>query len=388
MARQSNGAYQRPAGTTPNTGDTISPVAYNDAINDIGNEITNSLDRQGRSAMQANLPMGSHKITSLASPDAVTDAGNKDYIDATAASAASAAAAAAVVPYMPKSGGTFTGTITLSGDPSNPLEPATKQSSEAAGAKSGSETSYSNLKLRVTSDTAATLTIDVTGSVDSSFNTKMFRSVSVSMSTVSTGAGGMDTGSVGSSRWLAVWFIGKSDGTSSAVFSSEFTGASVVMPSGYTYKARRGSVRVDASGTLMRTLQRGAYSQYIVSGGTNTANLPIILNTSTGNVTTPTWTAFQVTGNGFAAPTTAASVSVSAVIGSFSGILIIAPNASYGAYSSLTNPPPILLVTGITGTGYANTGEAVTFMLESVNIYCASNTISTALFLMGWCDAF
>lgn len=67
------------------TATPISSTAFNTLESDIGNELTNSLDRLGRSAMQAPLPMGSNKITGMADPTVSTDAATKAYVDTTTA---------------------------------------------------------------------------------------------------------------------------------------------------------------------------------------------------------------------------------------------------------------------------------------------------------------
>jgi hypothetical protein len=81
LPRQSNGTYVAPSNTAAVSGQTISSTAYNSLTSDLGTEITNSLDREGRSAMQANLPMGSYLINNLGTPVASTDAATKGYID-------------------------------------------------------------------------------------------------------------------------------------------------------------------------------------------------------------------------------------------------------------------------------------------------------------------
>ncbi|WP_375764240.1 hypothetical protein ACE10X_13235 [Bradyrhizobium sp. Pha-3] len=86
MPRQANGTYQQPANTAAVSGQPISSTAYNTLIPDLGNEITNSLDRGGRSAMTAPLPMGNQKIIGMADPTIPTDGATKNYVDnATAA---------------------------------------------------------------------------------------------------------------------------------------------------------------------------------------------------------------------------------------------------------------------------------------------------------------
>lgn len=81
MARQANGNYIQPANTAAVTATTISSTAYNTLITDIGTEITNSVDRGGRSAMTAPLPMGANKITGMADPTVSTDGATKNYVD-------------------------------------------------------------------------------------------------------------------------------------------------------------------------------------------------------------------------------------------------------------------------------------------------------------------
>lgn len=85
MARQANGTYLQPASTSAVSGATISSTAFNTLITDIGTEITNSVDRGGRSAMTAALPMGGQKITGMADPSASTDGATKNYVDTTTA---------------------------------------------------------------------------------------------------------------------------------------------------------------------------------------------------------------------------------------------------------------------------------------------------------------
>lgn len=86
MPRQSNGTYQQPANTAAVSGQTISSTAFNTLETDIGNEITNSLDRGGRSAMTAALPMGGQKVTGMADPTVTTDAATKNYVDTSTSS--------------------------------------------------------------------------------------------------------------------------------------------------------------------------------------------------------------------------------------------------------------------------------------------------------------
>lgn len=94
MSRNSSGTYTQPGGTTAVAGATIDPTTFNTLISDLGNELTNSLDRGGRGALTADMNAGGFRVTNAATPTGSTDLATKGYIDGS---------------YMPKSGGTFTG---------------------------------------------------------------------------------------------------------------------------------------------------------------------------------------------------------------------------------------------------------------------------------------
>lgn len=82
MPRQSNGVYQAPGSTAAVSGQTISSSAYNSLTGDLGNEITNSLDRLGRAGMEANLSMGGFNINNVLAAVLSTDAPNLTQMQA------------------------------------------------------------------------------------------------------------------------------------------------------------------------------------------------------------------------------------------------------------------------------------------------------------------
>lgn len=73
MSRDSNGTYTLPAGNPVTSGAVITSSWANNTLSDIGTEITNSLDKSGRTTPTANLPMGSFKFTGLAAGTAAGD---------------------------------------------------------------------------------------------------------------------------------------------------------------------------------------------------------------------------------------------------------------------------------------------------------------------------
>ena len=56
------------------TGTTVSASWANNTLSDIASGLSNCITRDGQSPATANIPMGSHKITGLASPTASGDA--------------------------------------------------------------------------------------------------------------------------------------------------------------------------------------------------------------------------------------------------------------------------------------------------------------------------
>lgn len=125
MPRQANGTYLQPANTNAVSGTTISSSAYNNLQTDLGNEITNSVDRGGRGSMTANLNLGSYQINNLANPTTSTDGANKAYADT----------------KLALSGGTMTGAVNF--NTSNNLGYQTWYNGSTLNALWGANSSYS-----------------------------------------------------------------------------------------------------------------------------------------------------------------------------------------------------------------------------------------------------
>lgn len=71
MPRNSAGVYSVPNVFTPNT--VISSTQVNANFSDVGTALTDSLDRQGRGGMQANLDLGGFRVVNSADPQSNTD---------------------------------------------------------------------------------------------------------------------------------------------------------------------------------------------------------------------------------------------------------------------------------------------------------------------------
>ncbi|MBC2659822.1 hypothetical protein H7A76_30680 [Pseudomonas sp. MSSRFD41] len=215
---------------------------------------------------------------------------------------------------------------------------------------------------------------------NSSNQYQTLRGVSISPSLASSGANGLDTGTSTSNTWYSVWVIW--NGTNIAgLFSLSATNPT--LPSGYTHRARIGWVRTDGTANKypLSFIQYGRVVQYKVASGSNLTSLPAVASGTAGDINTPTWVAISMAQY---VPTTASRVSVTLSIpAATSAALMVAPNTSYGAYNSSTNPPPV----GLSASGQLLPSPSMgVISLESTSIYWASSTAQSRLYVGGWED--
>lgn len=197
-------------------------------------------------------------------------------------------------------------------------------------------------------------------------------SLSVTINAATTGANALDTGAITTDTWYYVYAIyNPATQTSAGLVSTSSTAPT--LPSGYTAKARLGAFLTDASSHFYRIKQVGVYASYIITAGTNTASGPLMASGGVGSVTTPTWVAVSV--SAFVPPTAARIIARSYAA---SGYNIVAPNNAYGAYNSILNNPPVNH-SGVSGRSFD-------FMLESTNIYWASQHANNSILCSGWVD--
>lgn len=230
------------------------------------------------------------------------------------------------------------------------------------------------LRITVASNSTATVTADAVSLTDGT-NLTTVSAISLTLNSANSGANGLDTGAVGANTWYAVWVI--YDATNNITAGLLSTSATApTMPAGYTYKQRFGWVRTDASNNFYRTIQIDNAVQYVV--GTNPTTMRRMLNGSSGSVSVPTWTAVSVSNF---VPSTASRIR--GTLGAQGGYSMTAPNNAYGNNSSTTNPPPVLqaISAGAYGTAQYD------FLLESTNIYYASDNAGAAIYCTGWVDA-
>lgn len=164
--------------------------------------------------------------------------------------------------------------IMLSSDGTNWFE----ISRSAVNYSGGIVGSYKNLKVVRNSVTQITVTADELILEDSSNNKATVRSVSEAIAITTAGAGGLDTGSEGASRWYFAYIIRKSsDGTTDGLISESATAPT--MPSGYDQKALVSAVYNSSGSDFVNFTQRGNKYFYTVWQ-----------SMASGNVGTGSWT--------------------------------------------------------------------------------------------------
>jgi hypothetical protein len=203
-------------------------------------------------------------------------------------------------------------------------------------------------------------------------------SISVTVNCTTTGANGLDTGSLANNTWYYLWIIyNPSTDTIAGLASTSSTAPT--MPSGYTAKARLGANRTGGSATFNRVRQLGRRAQYVVTAGSPTPNLP-----SMSSGTQTQWTAVAT---GSFVPSTASMIAIVGVAvssASASATVSAAPNNAYTSVSS-TAPPPLSYTAPVASSGSYST----ILTLESTNIYVAMtqpSTGATSVSALGWED--
>jgi hypothetical protein len=225
--------------------------------------------------------------------------------------------------------------------------------------------SFKNLVIKVATTTTATVAADyVVVTNGTAYQTLAFSST---INFATTGANALDTGSIATSTWYAIWVIAKPDGTTAGLASTSAT--SPTMPSGYTYKARVGWVRSSSSvAQLYGTWQFGRRAQYVLGLGALSA-MPQMINAGSATYASASVSNFV--------PTTASEIYFTAANATVSAFNAIAPNNGYATTLSTTSPPPF---------GGETRQISGTFVLESTNVWYVSSSGTLVAFCNGWVD--
>src|SRR5215472_1536235 len=136
--------------------------------------------------------------------------------------------------------------------------------------------------------------------------------VNLSINTTTSGANGLDTGSMAANTFYSVWVIFNASIPATAGLIS-LSPTTPTLPSGYAYKARVGWVRTGAASTnLHRIRQAGRRAQYVVTPASQTTALPNIANGTAGtsSATAPVFASVAVQGANLFVPATASEIIV------------------------------------------------------------------------------
>lgn len=193
--------------------------------------------------------------------------------------------------------------------------------------------------------------------------------VNLTIDATTTGANGLDAGSLANNTWYA-YFVIYNGTTVAGLMSTSAT--SPTMPSGYTYKARAGWVRTDGSANFKRIVQKGARAQYV------TTQFMAQGGAGTYHATTPTWASQSVSSF---VPTTASEIYIIATVvynNQNGSHIYVAPNNTYSGYQG-TLPPPL-------SQFHPGGSTSCNMVLESTNIYWATSSTGGAIFTQGWID--
>jgi hypothetical protein len=115
--------------------------------------------------------------------------------------------------------------------------------------------------LGMSSRTNTTITYGA-GTWTESGQTQVFTNAGGTIDCATTGANGLDAGSLANSTWYHAYAIGKTDGTTSLLAST--SASSPTMPSGYTLKRRIGSFKTNGSAQIIDMVQDDDIFQWLV----------------------------------------------------------------------------------------------------------------------------
>lgn len=196
-------------------------------------------------------------------------------------------------------------------------------------------------------------------------------SVSLTIDCSTTGANGLDSGSLGVSIWYYIYLISNGSATAGLVSASS---SSPTLPSGYAYSALIAAIPTDGSSNLQAILRRGNTTVY--------TNSPITIDSGVqGDWSVPTWHAASVSTAVPTAFTTHIEVRLTCP-----GAAAAAahPSSTVGNWTNYGSCPLLGVRSQTANEVYSMSGW---WVLESTNIYYASNTANAYLRCHGWKDS-
>lgn len=252
------------------------------------------------------------------------------------------------------------------------------------GSAGGVQGEAKNLKGVWNTNTTATFTADQIALQDSSNSGFLLLAFNKTLNLATSGAGGLDTGSLANNTWYNVFAIyNPTTSTPNILFSLSATAPT--LPAGYTLFARIGTIRIDGSAHMIGFIQYGPDTQFVV--GQNLAAMRLMTSGSAGSISN-TATTFVAVAIGAFVPSTAGLIKIaSSLPGTASTTETqIAPNPNFAGYDvtlGATVPP----INHTMGTAFYNQ-YLEDMLLESSSIYYASSVPTAAIFCVGYRDNF
>lgn len=200
-----------------------------------------------------------------------------------------------------------------------------------------------------------------------------------------TGANGLDVGAANSqtaSTWYYLHVIWNETTDARAGLLS-LSATAPTLPAGFTHSALVLETKTDATVNKfpLGFTKNGTLTQYKVTTGTNLPTSPRMAFGVAGanpSAATPTWAAVP-----WAAffPPNAKSMRMTLASFDSGSIAAMAPNNSFGGFSSPNNPPASTVVS-VVGSGPCYT--PTTLLPESANFYWVSNGAGNGIYALGW----
>jgi len=246
----STGVYSKPAGTTPSVGQVIDPVPWNALTTDLGNEITNSLPRDGSAPMVSPIKLASG---SAAAPGLgfASDPTTGLYLKA-AGLGAIAATGVEIATWSSAAGFSINGALTVSGALSYASISGEPERGKLYGLTLANNSGDATNDIDVASGFAAS---DGTTPFVMQLPSALTKRLDAAWA-VGSGNGGLDTGSIANTTYH-VWLIQRSDtGVVDALFSTSATAPT--LPANYDRKRRIGSI-LRRSASIAKFNQFGDY---------------------------------------------------------------------------------------------------------------------------------
>ncbi|MGY2285615.1 phage tail protein [Pseudomonas gingeri] len=209
--------------------------------------------------------------------------------------------------------------------------------------------------------------------VGNEVSSKTLGTLNLGINASASGVNGLDTGILAASTWYYVWVIWNGSSVAGLLSLSSTT---PTMPNGYTHKGLVSVIRTDASANKypFSFQQAGPDWRYKPAPGSNLpSGTPQVSSGVAGNVSTPTFVAIAV---GNYVPPIASAIDIHLALSAAGANVTAAPSAAYtNAFST-----PLRVATGPLAANCLG-GR---MMLESNNIYWASNASDGAVYVNGF----